>query len=78
MNTINLLGFTAENSLGKENNRYLRQEHRPQPGAQMLIPQELKCSDDGRLCLDCHYDTQGRLVYCDVIFLPPVRRLARF
>ncbi len=31
----------------------------------------IKCSDDGRLCLICYYDRYGRLIYCDMIFLPP-------
>lgn len=43
-----------------------------QPGGQFVTPQEIKCSDDGRFCLDCQYDSQGRLIYCDVLWLPPV------
>ena len=38
--------------------------------------QALQCSDDGRVCFDCHYDTNGKLLYCDVITLPPVRQPA--
>ncbi len=69
-------GFTAEFSLDKMGERYLLQTGKvDRTDGQVIIPQEMKCSDDGRLCLDCHYDNKGKLLYCDVIWLPPVREL---
>jgi hypothetical protein len=68
--------FTAESSLYNTRERYLLVTGKANRiDGQAIIPQEMKCSDDGRLCLDCHYDSNGKLLYCDVIWLPPVRQL---
>ena len=67
-------GFTADTSLYKTSECYLLVTGKvDRIDGQAIIPQVMKCSDDGRLCLDCHNDNKGKLLYCDVIWLPPVR-----
>lgn len=38
--------------------------------AQAQLRRDIKCSDDGRLCLECFYKDNGDLLYCDVWILP--------
>jgi hypothetical protein len=71
---MNMPRFTAEASLYKTSGRY-QQVAIPAIGArrQEVIPQRSRwiCSDDGHLCFHCIYaDNTGRLIYCDVYWLP--------
>jgi hypothetical protein len=71
---MSLPGFTAEAALTRtRNHAFFERVAADYSDSGMIAPQEMKCSDDGRLCLDCYYDSQGRLLYCDVIWLPPLR-----
>src|SRR4051794_38609112 len=38
--------------------------------ARTALNRDVKCSSDGRLCLECYYKPNGDLLYCDVWILP--------
>ncbi len=63
-----------------DRNRYEKGEtigHQDSGPASLRLRRDIKCSDDGRLCLDCYYKPSGELLYCDVYHLP-ARQLQRF
>jgi hypothetical protein len=41
--------------------------------ARKPLRRDIKCSNDGRLCFECYYKSNGELLYCDVWILPKLK-----
>lgn len=37
------------------------------------LRRDIKCSDNGRVCLECYYKSNGDLLYCDIWVLPALK-----